>query len=41
MQSFRITGHTNDLFRLATVKRERGTAYPFANIYSLGVNASF
>jgi TonB-linked SusC/RagA family outer membrane protein len=41
LKSFRISGTTNDLFRLSTVKQERGTDYPFANTYSFTLNASF
>lgn len=41
MESFRITGYANDVFRASTVKRERGTDYPFANTYSFSINAAF
>lgn len=37
----RFTGYTNDAFRLATIKSERGTEYPFSNSYSLSVKATF
>jgi TonB-linked SusC/RagA family outer membrane protein len=37
----RFTGYTNDAFRLATIKSERGTDYPFSNSYSLSVRATF
>ena len=31
----------NDIFRLSTVKRERGISYPFARNMSLGVMLQF
>lgn len=34
-----ITG--NDLFRISTVKMERGTSYPYAHTVSLGLNLTF
>lgn len=30
-----------DLFRMSTIKQERGTSYPFAQSFSLGVNLTF
>ena len=32
---------TSDLFRLSTVKIERGTSYPFAQTYTLSLNLTF
>ena len=32
---------TSDLFRLSTVKIERGTSYPFAQTFSLSLNLTF
>lgn len=32
---------TSDLFRISTIKQERGTSYPFAQSFSLGVNLTF
>ena len=32
---------TSDLFRISTVKIERGTAYPFAQTFSLSLNVTF
>ena len=32
---------TSDLFRISTVKMERGTAYPFAQAFSLALNLTF
>ncbi|SHN36473.1 SusC/RagA family TonB-linked outer membrane protein [Chitinophaga sp. CF418] len=37
----RFSGYTNDVFRLATIKSERGTEYPFSNSYSFSVRATF
>lgn len=31
----------NDLFRISTVKMERGTSYPYAQTFSLGLNLTF
>lgn len=31
----------SDLFRIASIKQERGTSYPFAQSFSLGVNLTF
>lgn len=41
LSGLRFTGYTNDAFRLATIKSERGTEYPFSNSYSLSVKATF
>ena len=41
MQGLRIYLYTNDLFRLSTIKSERGIDYPFNNSYSFGLSASF
>ncbi len=37
----KILFSTSDLFRLSTVKIERGTLYPFAQTFTLGVNLTF
>jgi len=37
----RFSGYTNDVFRLSTIKSERGTDYPFSNSYSFSVKATF
>lgn len=37
----RFTAYVNDIFRLSTVKLERGTSYPFANRIAFSVNATF
>lgn len=36
-----IQANMNDLFRLSTVKVERGTSYPFARSVSLSISATF
>jgi TonB-linked SusC/RagA family outer membrane protein len=41
MESFRVMAYANDLFRVSTIKRERGTDYPFTNTFSLSVSAAF
>lgn len=37
----RFTAYVNDIFRLSTVKQERGTSYPFANRIAFSINATF
>ena len=32
---------TTDLFRISSIKQERGTSYPYAHSFSLGVNLRF
>ncbi|MFV0605632.1 MAG: hypothetical protein ACK5NK_07310 [Niabella sp.] len=39
--SLRVNAYTNDVFRISTVKRERGTSYPYARSFSVGINATF
>ncbi len=41
MQSFRVRLYANELFRISTIQRERGTAYPFANTFSCSINTTF
>lgn len=36
-----ITGFTEDVFRLSTIKQERGLSYPFARKFSLSLTARF
>lgn len=37
----KLTLSMTDLFRISTIKQERGTSYPFAWTYSLGLNLTF
>lgn len=37
----KFTFSMTDVFRLATIKQERGTSYPFARTVSLGFNLTF
>ncbi|BAV05000.1 outer membrane protein [Filimonas lacunae] len=39
--SIRVTGYMNDIFRLSTIRRERGIDYPYARSVSLSVSATF
>lgn len=41
MQSTRLSFNMSDLFYLSTVKRERGTAYPYARSFSVGFRTNF
>jgi hypothetical protein len=33
--------YSEDVFRLSTIKQERGTSYPFSRKYSLSITARF
>lgn len=37
----KISANASDLFRISTVKQERGTTYPFAQTFSVGINLTF
>lgn len=37
----RLSVYVNDLFRVSTVKCERGTSYPYARNYSLSIQATY
>ena len=41
LQSLRINAYMNDVFRVSSIKTERGTEYPFARSVSFSVSASF
>lgn len=41
IESLRISGYLNDIFRLSTIKRERGIQYPFARSISSSISISF
>lgn len=41
MESVRLSFNTSDLMYLSTVKRERGTSYPYARAFTLGLRANF
>lgn len=41
MSYLSVTAETSDLFHFSTMKRERGTAYPFARTYSFTLTARF
>jgi len=38
LDRLKFTASTTDLFRFSTIKRERGTYYPFARTFSIGLN---
>ncbi|MEG2341109.1 MAG: SusC/RagA family TonB-linked outer membrane protein [Odoribacter sp.] len=40
-ERIRFTGYLNELFRLSTIRQERGISYPFANRFALSVNVTF
>lgn len=40
LSNLRITGYTNDLFYWSTVRRERGTSYPYARSFSFSLVAN-
>lgn len=41
LQALNVNFTTNDLFRISTVKMERGLSYPFARSFTLSVSAIF
>src|SRR5699024_6606791 len=41
INSFQVDVHLNDIFRLTTVKRERGIDYPFARSITSSIRISF
>ena len=41
VQTLKLTGYLNDIFRLETSKTERGFSYPFERTVSFGLNLSF
>ena len=41
MESVRLSFNTSDLLYLSTVKRERGTSYPYARAFTIGLRANF
>ncbi len=41
LSNVRIALNTNNLFHISTIKRERGTSYPFARQYTLSLNLNF
>ncbi len=41
LQSLRCTAYANDIFRLSSVRTERGLDYPFARNISFTINATF
>ena len=41
MESLRLSFNTSDLMYLSTVKRERGTSYPYQRSFTFGLRANF
>lgn len=41
IERLKLQFYANDLFRLSTVKTERGTEYPYARTYSFTLQATF
>ncbi len=41
IHTLRLSFYVNDLFRLSTIKEERGLSYPFQRSYVFGLNVSF
>lgn len=37
----RLTFNVNDVFRLSTIKQERGTSYPFSHEFNFSINVGF
>ena len=40
-ERLKVNFSTTDLFRLSTIKQERGTSYPFARSYTAGLSVTF
>lgn len=40
-KALRLNAYMNDVFKVSSIKTERGTEYPFARSFSLSVSASF
>ena len=40
-ERIKVNFSTTDLFRLSTIKQERGTSYPFARTYTAGLSVTF
>lgn len=41
MKRLKMTFYMSDIFRLSTVKQERGTSYPFSRSFSVGIQGRF
>lgn len=41
IQSLRLQANTTDLFRISSIKEERGIEYPFARSFSFSLSAMF
>jgi hypothetical protein len=41
LKTLNLSAFANDIFRISTVKRERGIEYPFARSVSFSLRASF
>lgn len=41
LQNLTLRGNISDLFRISTIKQERGTAYPFSRQFSCSLSATF
>ncbi|MDE6378692.1 MAG: SusC/RagA family TonB-linked outer membrane protein, partial [Duncaniella sp.] len=41
LEALRLSFYCNDLFYISTIKRERGTAYPFARSYTFALSFTF
>ncbi|MFV0506899.1 MAG: SusC/RagA family TonB-linked outer membrane protein [Bacteroidales bacterium] len=41
IENFELTGNAGNLFYISTVKRERGTSYPFSRNFAFGINVIF
>jgi len=41
LSSLRVNAYMNDIFRVSTIRRERGIDYPFANTVAFSINATF
>ncbi len=41
LSGVRVNANTSDLFYLSSIRRERGTSYPYARTFTMGMNITF
>lgn len=41
LSGLRLNANTSDLFYLSSIRRERGTTYPYARTFTMGMNITF
>ncbi|UYQ94115.1 SusC/RagA family TonB-linked outer membrane protein [Chitinophaga horti] len=41
LSNLKVSGYTNEIFRISNIRRERGTEYPYARSFSFSLTANF